>query len=128
MPTEDASFEPFETDLDRQDALSILRDATAQAEDGELFLERRRSESLTFDDRRLRGRLPRPVTKPISIKPAAIASSTPYCTRGLLTMGSISLGMDLVAGRNLVPYPATGNMHFLIIKFATYFYYKRTST
>ena len=55
MPTEDASFEPFETDLDRQDALSILRDATAQAEDGELFLERRRSESLTFDDGRLRG-------------------------------------------------------------------------
>ena len=29
--------------------------------------------------------------------------STPYCTRGLLTTGSISLGMLLVAGKNRVP-------------------------
>jgi hypothetical protein len=28
---------------------------------------------------------------------------------GLSTIGSISLGMALVAGRNLVPRPATGN-------------------
>lgn len=55
MPEQDAPFRPFETDIDQNTALSILRDATARADDGELFLEKRRSESLTFDDRRLRG-------------------------------------------------------------------------
>ena len=48
-------------------------------------------------------RLPRPVTKQISRIPASTASSTPYCTSGLFTMGSISLGMALVAGRKRVP-------------------------
>src|SRR5690606_22714499 len=57
-----------------------------------------------------------PVTRPISVRPASMASSTPYCTSGLLTMGSISLGMALVAGRKRVPYPATGNKHFFIIE------------
>ena len=53
--TENAEpFHPFETGLDRDQALAILRDAVAGGEDGELFLERRRSESLTFDDGRLR--------------------------------------------------------------------------
>jgi len=47
-------FAPFETDLDRDTALSILRDAVAGADDGELFFERRRSESLMFDDGRLK--------------------------------------------------------------------------
>ncbi|RBI86578.1 metalloprotease TldD [Rhodosalinus halophilus] len=50
----DALFRPFETRLDKESALRILRDATAGADDGELFLERSRSESLTFDDGRLR--------------------------------------------------------------------------
>ena len=35
-------------------ALSVLRAATAGADDGELFLERRRGELLSFDDGRLR--------------------------------------------------------------------------
>jgi len=43
-------FRPFETNLDRDTALSLLRDATQGADDGELFLERRKSETLTFDD------------------------------------------------------------------------------
>ncbi|MGB0497102.1 MAG: metalloprotease TldD [Rubricella sp.] len=47
-------FRPFDTDLDREAALSILRDTVAGADDGELFLERRRLESLVFDDGRLR--------------------------------------------------------------------------
>ena len=47
-------FAPFETQLDEARALSILREATAGAEDGELFLERRRSESLVFDDGRVK--------------------------------------------------------------------------
>jgi TldD protein len=47
-------FRPFEDALDEQETLQILRDATAGADDGELFLERRRSEVLSFDDGRLR--------------------------------------------------------------------------
>lgn len=50
----DQPFSPFDTSLDRQRALSLLREATAGAEDGELFLERRRSEALVFDDGRLK--------------------------------------------------------------------------
>ncbi len=52
--TEIAPFDPFTTHLDEEAALSILRDAVAGADDGELFLERRRSEVLSFDDGRLR--------------------------------------------------------------------------
>src|SRR5699024_7260787 len=47
--------------------------------------------------------------KIISSAPAAIASCTAYCTSGLSTTGSISLALALVAGRNRVPSPATGN-------------------
>lgn len=47
-------FRPFDTVLDEEAALSILRSATAGADDGEIFLERRRSEALVFDDGRLR--------------------------------------------------------------------------
>ena len=55
MSDNDAPFQPFETDLDRDVALRVLLDTTAHADDGELFLERRRAEALTFDDGRLRG-------------------------------------------------------------------------
>jgi len=48
------TFRPFDTDLDESSALRILRQATDGADDGELFLERRRSESLMFDDGRLK--------------------------------------------------------------------------
>jgi hypothetical protein len=48
-------------------------------------------------------RLPRPEIIPISVRPASIASSTPNWINGLLTMGSISLGIALVAGRKRVP-------------------------
>ncbi len=47
-------FRPFETALDRDGALKLLQEAVAGAEDGELFLERRRIESMAFDDGRLR--------------------------------------------------------------------------
>lgn len=47
-------FAPFQTHLDPGRARRILADATAGAEDGELFLERARSEQLVFDDGRLR--------------------------------------------------------------------------
>ncbi|WP_323010461.1 metalloprotease TldD [Paracoccus sp. (in: a-proteobacteria)] len=50
----DASFSPFRTHLDQDRALRILRDALTGADDGELFLERSRSEALVFDDGRLR--------------------------------------------------------------------------
>ena len=48
------AFRPFETDLDEGRALDLLRETVAGADDGELFLERRRSEVLGFDDGRLR--------------------------------------------------------------------------
>ena len=47
-------FRPFETMLDEAAALRLLREAVAGADDGELFLERRRSEMLHFDDGRIR--------------------------------------------------------------------------
>ena len=47
-------FDPFRTNVDEGAALSILRGAVAGADDGELFLERQRSEMLSFDDGRLR--------------------------------------------------------------------------
>ena len=50
----DAPFRPFDTHLDEAEALSVLREATAGADDGELFLERRRSEVLSWDDGRVR--------------------------------------------------------------------------
>ena len=50
----DTPFRPFETHLDEANALAILREATRGAEDGELFLERRRSEALVLDDGRVK--------------------------------------------------------------------------
>ncbi len=50
----DTPFRPFDTLLDREAALASLRAATRGADDGELFLERRRAEALSFDDGRLR--------------------------------------------------------------------------
>ena len=47
-------FRPFETHLDEGLALAELRLSVAGADDGELFLERRRAEALLFDDGRLR--------------------------------------------------------------------------
>jgi TldD protein len=47
-------FRPFETHLDEGLALAELRLSVAGADDGELYLERRRSEALVFDDGRLR--------------------------------------------------------------------------
>ena len=49
-----APFRPFETHLDEARALQILQAATLGADDGELFLERRRSEALVFDDGRVK--------------------------------------------------------------------------
>jgi TldD protein len=50
----DQPFRPFETQLDEAAALAILRAATAGADDGELFLERRRSEAIVLDDGRIK--------------------------------------------------------------------------
>ena len=50
----DQPFRPFDTHLDEAAALAILRAATQGAEDGELFLERRRSEAIVLDDGRIK--------------------------------------------------------------------------
>ncbi|MGI9389541.1 MAG: metalloprotease TldD [Boseongicola sp.] len=49
-----AHFRPFETVLNEDRALALLREAVAGADDGELFLEKKRSEVLSFDDGRVR--------------------------------------------------------------------------
>ena len=51
---ETTPFRPFENLIDQETALAHLRDAVAGADDGELFLERRRSEVMSFDDGRLK--------------------------------------------------------------------------
>ncbi len=52
--SQSAPFRPFETLIDQEMALSLLHDATSGADDGELFLERRRAEVLSYDDGRVR--------------------------------------------------------------------------
>jgi len=54
MATQTGPFRPFETSFDESAALRVLRATVAGADDGELFLERRRSEALVFDDGRLK--------------------------------------------------------------------------
>ncbi|NEY90590.1 metalloprotease TldD [Tabrizicola oligotrophica] len=50
----DAPFRPFDTKLDEQAALGVLRHALSGAEDGELYLERKRSEAIVLDDGRIK--------------------------------------------------------------------------
>lgn len=50
----DAPFRPFETQFDKASTMALLKGAMQGAEDGELFLERRQSEALVFDDNRLK--------------------------------------------------------------------------
>ena len=50
----DTPFRPFDSLLDRDTALRHLQEATRGADDGELFLERHRSEGLHFDDGRVK--------------------------------------------------------------------------
>ncbi|WP_298806250.1 DNA gyrase modulator, partial [uncultured Lentibacter sp.] len=49
-----APFRPFETEVDERKALNLLEKACAGAEDGELFLERSKSEALVLDDGRVK--------------------------------------------------------------------------
>ena len=50
----DDIFDPFALNLDNHIALNLLQTATQGAEDGELFFERRRSETLILDDQRIK--------------------------------------------------------------------------
>ena len=52
------------------------------------------------------------------LMPAWTASLTMYWISGLSTMGSISLGIALVAGSILVPSPATGITARVTLTFA----------
>ena len=48
------TFAPFETHFSKETAQSILQHTLSGADDGEIFLERRRSESIVLDDGRIR--------------------------------------------------------------------------
>ncbi len=50
----DPAFRPFETHLDEAAGLRVLREATQGADDGEIFLEGRRSEAIVLDDGRIK--------------------------------------------------------------------------
>ncbi|HIP23341.1 MAG TPA: metalloprotease TldD, partial [Rhodobacteraceae bacterium] len=50
----DTPFRPFDSTLDPDAALRVLRDTVSGGHDGELFLERKRSETLVFDDGNLK--------------------------------------------------------------------------
>ena len=52
MPSE--TYRPFDSALPEEEALAIVKSATDGADDGEIFVERRKSEALVFDDGRLR--------------------------------------------------------------------------
>jgi len=52
--SQNAPFRPFDTLLSKESALALLREAVAGADDGELFLERKRAEVLSYDDGRVR--------------------------------------------------------------------------
>ena len=118
MSDNDAPFQPFETDLDRNDALRVLLDTTAGADDGELFLERRRAESLTFDDGRLRGASYdsakgfglRAVAGPV----AGYAHSTEV-TEAALKRASETVKLATAEGeRTIAPPPPTANQSLYI--------------
>lgn len=51
---DDSVFRPFDSLIDRDRAQALLNEALRGAEDGELFLERKQSEMLAFDDGHLR--------------------------------------------------------------------------
>jgi len=50
----DVKVRPFDNNLPFDDALKVLQSATNGAEDGEIFVERKRAEMLAFDDGRLK--------------------------------------------------------------------------
>lgn len=54
MSNTSTPFRPFETQFDEGEALKTLQETVAGADDGEMFLERRRSEALVFDDGRVK--------------------------------------------------------------------------
>ena len=54
MKAKSEKFRPFETSLDLGGTVAILKEASVGADDCELFLERRHSEILSYDDGRVR--------------------------------------------------------------------------
>ncbi len=49
-----ATFKPFEENFDYETALTVLRSSLSGADDGELYLEKTRSETLSLEDSKLR--------------------------------------------------------------------------
>ena len=47
-------FDPFGKNLTREDAMKSLKLATKNSDDGELFFEHRQTETITFDDRKVK--------------------------------------------------------------------------
>ena len=54
MSANSAPFRPFDTQFDEKSTLKLLQETVNGADDGELFLERRRSESIVLDDNQIK--------------------------------------------------------------------------
>ena len=50
----DATFKPFENNIDQKKTISYLKTATKNTDDGELFFERTQNESFLYDNRKLK--------------------------------------------------------------------------
>ena len=50
----DATFKPFENNIDQKKTISCLKTATKNTDDGELFFERTQNESFLYDNRKLK--------------------------------------------------------------------------
>ena len=48
----DATFKPFENNIDQKKTISCLKTATKNTDDGELFFERTQNESFLYDNRK----------------------------------------------------------------------------
>ena len=50
----DATFKPFENNVDQKKTINCLKTATKNTDDGELFFERTQNESFLYDNRKLK--------------------------------------------------------------------------
>ncbi|MGL6208770.1 MAG: metalloprotease TldD [Paracoccaceae bacterium] len=107
----DAPFRPFDTHLDEAAALATLRAATHGAEDGELFLERKRSEAIMLDDGRIKSASYDASEgfglRAVKGEVAAYAHSTEISENGL-KRASETARLAIGAGGGLMAPPPTG--------------------
>ena len=104
-------FDPFNTKVDPDTALRLLRAATDGADDGELFLERRRSEVLGFDDDQRGFDFAGAMLKQLGVSRVRIMTNNPVKKQALA-----DAGLDVVAQQSVVGRPTPQNARYLEAK------------